>query len=132
VNPPRPGARTWDPSAVVLIGLLPTMARGPKRDGVFALWLTLRVAQDLLLDPPLAERAHRRRVTALERRLSSLALPPPLRRALAAAVVHLREARPDAAAVALNQLAAPARDTLGSEAGDAMAHAARATRGVTP
>lgn len=131
MNAPRPGARPWDPSAVILIRLLPTMARGPKRDGVFALWLTLRVAQDLLLDPPIAERAHRRRVTALERRLSSLALPPPLRRALAAAMVQLREARPDSVVVALNQLAAPARDTLGAEAGDAMAHAARATRGAT-
>jgi hypothetical protein len=107
------------------------MARGPKRDGVFALWLTLRVAQDLLLDPPIAERAHRRRVAALERRLSSLTLPPPLRRALAAAMGQLREAGPDAAVMTLNQLAAPARDTLGGEAGDAMAHAARASRGVT-
>lgn len=132
MNQSRPGARPWDPSAVALIRLLTTMARGPKRDGVFALWLTLRVAQDLLLDPPIAERAHRRRVAALERRLSSLTLPPPLRRALAAAVVQLREARPDAAVMALNQLAAPARDTLGGEAGDAMAHAARASRGTTP
>ena len=51
----------------------------------------MRVAQDLLLDPRPAERAQRRRVQALEQRLSSLTMPPPLRRALAAAMSQLRE-----------------------------------------
>ena len=49
----------WDPAALELIALLPRTGRGPKRDGIYALWLTLRVAQDLLLDPPLPERMHR-------------------------------------------------------------------------
>ena len=73
-----------------LLELLPRAARGPRRDGAFALWLTLRVAEDLLLQPPLAERASRRRLQALEHRLSSLTLPPPLRRALGAALGGLR------------------------------------------
>jgi hypothetical protein len=118
----------WDPAASALLALLPTVGRGPKRGGIFALWLTVRVAQDLLLDPPLADRAHRRRVQALERRLSSLTMPPPLRRALGAAVSQLRDARADAAAQVLSQLVAPARETGGPEAGDAVALAARQAR----
>jgi hypothetical protein len=118
----------WDPAASVLLALLPQVGRGPKRGGIFALWLTVRVAQDLLLEPPPAERAQRRRVQALERRLSSLTMPPPLRRALSAAVSQLREARPETAAQVLSQLVAPARETGGAEAGEAIALAARQAR----
>ena len=74
------------------------------------------------------ERAHRRRVQALEQRLSSLTMPPPLRRALSAAVSQLREGRPEVAAQVLSQLVAPARDAGGAEAGDAIALAAREAR----
>jgi len=118
----------WDPAASALLTLLPQVGRGPKRGGIFALWLTVRVAQDLLLDPPPAERAQRRRVQALERRLSSLTMPPPLRRALSAAVSQMREARPETAAQVLSQLVAPARETGGAEAGEAVALAARQAR----
>jgi hypothetical protein len=88
----------------------------------------MRVAQDLVLDPPLQERSHRRRLQALERRLSSLTMPPPLRRALASAVSQLRDVRADTAAQVLSQLVAPARDTGGTEAGEAIAMAARKAR----
>jgi hypothetical protein len=118
----------WDPAATALLALLPQVGRGPKRGGIFALWLTVRVAQDLLLDPPPAERAQRRRVQALERRLSSLTMPPPLRRALSAAVSQLREGRPETAAQVLSQLVAPARETGGAEAGEAVALALRQAR----
>jgi hypothetical protein len=118
----------WDPAASALVELLPQVGRGPKRGGIFALWLTVRVAQDLLLEPPPAERAQRRRVLALERRLSSLTMPPPLRRALGAAVSQLREARRETAAQVLSQLVAPARETGGAEAGDAVALAAKQAR----
>jgi hypothetical protein len=118
----------WDPAATALLTLLPQTGRGPKRGGIFALWLTLRVAQDLLIDPPPAERAHRRRVQALEQRLTSLSMPPPLRRALTAAVSQLRDPRPENAAQVLSQLVAPARETSGAEAGEAVAMAARLAR----
>ena len=118
----------WDPAESTLVSLLTQTGRGPKRGGLFALWLTLRVAQDLLLDPPLQERAHRRRVQALERRLSSLTMPPPLRRALASAVAQLRDVRPEAVAQVLSQLVAPARETGGSEAGEALALAVKQAR----
>ena len=117
----------WDSAATALLQLLPQTGRGPRREGIFALWLTLRVAQDLVRDPP-AERAHRRRLQALEHRLSSLTLPPPLRRALAAAISQLRDARPETAVQVLSQLVAPARESGGADAGDAVAHAARAAR----
>jgi hypothetical protein len=118
----------WDPPAVALLTVLSETVRGPKREGVFALWLTLRVAQDLLLDPPPLERAHRRRVQALEQRLSSLTIPPPLRRALTAAVSQLRDARSDSVAQVLSQLVAPARESGGSAAGEALTLAARSAR----
>jgi hypothetical protein len=117
----------WDPAATALLQLLPRTGRGPRREGIFALWLTLRVAQDLVREPP-AERAHRRRLQALEQRLSSLTLPPPLRRALAAAISQLRDARSETAVQVLSQLVAPARESGGTEAGDALAQAARAAR----
>jgi hypothetical protein len=120
----------WDPAASALLSLLPQIGRGPKRGGIFALWLTIRVAQDLLLDPPPPERAQRRRVQALERRLSSLTMPPPLRRALSAATSQLRDVRPETAAQVLSQLVAPARETGGAEAGEAVALAARLARQV--
>jgi hypothetical protein len=118
----------WDPSAVALLTLLSESVRGPKREGIFALWLTLRVAQDLLLEPPPPERAQRRRVQALEQRLSSLTVPPPLRRALTAAVSQLRDARPESVAQVLSQLVAPARESGGGAAGEALTLAARAAR----
>jgi hypothetical protein len=118
----------WDPAPTALLELLPRTARGPRRDGIFALWLTLRVAGDVRGGSPALERAHRRRVGALEQRLSSLALPPPLRRALAAAVAELLDSDPSGPARALSQLVAPARDSAGPEAADAVAGAARAAR----
>ncbi|HEY0350991.1 MAG TPA: hypothetical protein VGC48_02665 [Gemmatimonadales bacterium] len=118
----------WDPATTALLVLLPQTGRGPKRGGIFALWLTVRVAQDLLVDPPPAERAHRKRIQALEQRLTSLTMPPPLRRALAAALSQLRDIRPEIAAQVLSQLVAPARETGGAEAGEAVAMAARLAR----
>ncbi len=118
----------WDPAATALLRLLCTTARGPRREGIFALWLTVRVTQDLLRDVPPPERAHRRRLQALEHRLSSLTIAPPLRRALAAALSQLGEPHPETAAQVLSQLVAPARDTAGAEAGEALAQAARAAR----
>jgi hypothetical protein len=119
----------WDPAASALLQLLPQTGRGPRREGIFALWLTIRVAQDLVREPPV-ERAHRRRLQALEQRLSSLTLPPPLRRALAAAINQLRDARSETAVQVLSQLVAPARESGGAEAGEALAQAARAARAV--
>ena len=118
----------WDPAATALLGVLPQTARGPRREGIFALWLTVRVAQDLLRDPPPAERAHRRRLQALEHRLSSLTMPPPLRRALVAAISQLKDPRPETTAQVLSQLVAPAREAGGAEAGEAVAQAVRAAR----
>jgi len=121
-------ARPWEPAAVALADLLARTARGSKRDGVFALWLTVRVALDFSLAPPLPDRARRRRTGALERRLASLTVPAPLRRALTAALAQLQAGDPPAAALALTQLVAPVRDTLGDEAADPIALAARVAR----
>ena len=118
----------WDPSGSALVTLLAQAARGPRREGVFALWLTVRVAQDLLLEPPFPDRAHRRRVAALEQRLTSLTMAAPLRRALLAAIEQLREAEAQSVPIILSQLVAPARETLGAEAAEAVALAVRGAR----
>jgi hypothetical protein len=118
----------WDSASVELVRLLARTARGPRREGIYALWLTVRVTQDLQAIPPMSDRAHRRRVQALEHRFATLTLPPQLRRALAAALLQLRNPRAETAADVLAQLAAPARDGAGGEAGDVLATAARAAK----
>lgn len=116
------------PAEERLIDLVGGAARGPERQGLFALWLVVRTAEGLLPPSPLSSKNHRRRLQALTVRLSSFALPAPLRRALVAACHHLTAATPEAAALVLSQLVAPTRDVLGPEAGEAVAVAARAAR----
>jgi hypothetical protein len=111
-----------------LVSLIAAAVRGPQREGLFALWLMVRAAEALLPPAPLSAKNHRRRLQALETRLGGLALPAPLKRALVAARQHLETATPGAAAMALSQLTAPARDVLGTEAADAVAVAARAAK----
>ena len=120
--------RATTPAEERLIGLVAESVRGPKRDGLFALWLVVRLAEGLLPPRPLSGKNHRRRLQALEARLGGLALPGPLKRAFAAARQHLEPATPAAAALVLSQLVAPAREVLGAEAGDAVVVAARAAR----
>ncbi|HXE57712.1 MAG TPA: hypothetical protein VNK43_06920 [Gemmatimonadales bacterium] len=122
----------WDAPSVALLELMARLPRGPKREGAYALWLTTRIARDRLGPEPYDERASRRRVAALEARISSLALPAPLRRGLAAAVAQLEESTREAAVQALAQLVAPARDTVGPEAADALAATVRAARPQPP
>ena len=111
-----------------LVELLARSARGPRREGVFALWLVLRVMLDYLSEPALSERASRRRLAALESRLSSLTLPPPLRRALTALLTELKESGQKSVPVLLATLVAPARDAAGPEAAEAVQKAARVAR----
>jgi hypothetical protein len=113
------------PAGATLVKLMGEMPRGPRREGIFALWLTLRITEDLLLAPPQPERAVKRRVAALEQRLSSLILPAPLRRALVPALTALLEPGREQAALVLQQLVAPVREALGADAGEAVSRAAR-------
>jgi len=115
-------------SADPLLELLAASARGPRREGLFAVWLTARVALGQGMDPPLPERAQRRRIEALERRLARLSLAPPLKRALAGTLALLRDSGARPAAIALQQLTAPVRETLGAEAAEAIAKAVRVAR----
>ncbi|GIW51885.1 MAG: hypothetical protein KatS3mg081_1240 [Gemmatimonadales bacterium] len=114
-----------------LIEHLAASARGPRQNGLFAVWLFLRACDGALPPDPLKPRTHRKRVEALERRLSSLALPPPLKRAFALALRELAEGTPSAAVVALKHLAAPARETLGPKIGEVLERAATRARGAT-
>ncbi len=105
-------------------------ARGPKRNGLFALWLFVRQCDGRLPPGELSEPADRARLERFEKRLSSLSLPAPLRRALPGSVRGLREGGTNGIAVALHQLIAPAREALGRGAAEALALAARSARDV--
>jgi hypothetical protein len=80
----------------------------------------VRVAGDLAVEPDWPERTHRRRLQALERRLSSLSLSPPLRRALGAALAQLRDCKPENVQGALMSLVGPVRDAVGPDASEAV------------
>jgi hypothetical protein len=121
-------ASATTPAEERLMALIAAAARGPLREGLFALWLVVRAAEALLPPIPVSAKNHRRRLQALETRIGSLALPAPLKRALSAARQHLEAATPRAAALVLSQLIAPAREVLGSEAAEAVAVAARAAK----
>jgi len=118
----------WTPGERALLTQLQHTARGPKRGGIYALWLTVRVATTLCTTPAPNDRACKRHLAALVRRLASLPMPPPLRRALQASFEQLEGGTPEAASVALRQLVAPAEDSLGPEAARAVARAAESAR----
>jgi hypothetical protein len=111
-----------------LIESLASSARGPKRNGTYAVWLFVRTCDGLLPPDTLTEHGHRGRLAGLERRLRVLSLPSPLKRALAGGLRELSQGTAHAAAIALQQLIAPARESVGVEVGEALTHAARAAR----
>ncbi|MDZ4258238.1 MAG: hypothetical protein U0974_13505 [Gemmatimonadales bacterium] len=117
---------TTHPALVALLDSQHAAERGPTREGYFALWLVVRVALDIGLADQDGDRADRRRVDLLTKRLAPLAVPRPLARGLSAALGHLADATTSGARIALAQLVAPARDALGPAAADAVASAARA------
>jgi phytoene/squalene synthetase len=119
---------TWSPTEDRLLGLLAAAAPGPKREGLFALWLVVRVAEGVLPPDAADAKAQRRRVAALRRRLATLTLPPPLRRAITAVYAPLEQVDPETVALALQDLAAATREALGAEPSDAVALAARAAQ----
>lgn len=108
-----------------LLELQERLQRGPRREGAFALWLVARVAWDVGIESQEGDRADRKRIALLDRRLAPLAVPRPLARGLATALTHLHDGTPAAARIALSQLVAPAREAIGPEAGEAIALIAR-------
>jgi len=113
------------PTQRLLISDLQITARGPKRNGLFALWLFVRTCDGMLPPESLSEKANRRRLDGLKRRLSSLSLPPSLRRALTGGLRELESGTGEAAAFGLRQMVAPVRDVLGSKLADSVLQAAR-------
>jgi len=113
-----------------LISDLQAAARGPKRNGLFAIWLYMRACDGMLPPDGLSEKAHRRRMAGLKRRLSSLSLPASLRRALTGSLRELEAGTGEAAALGLRQMVAPVRDVLGSKLADSVLSAARAAEGI--
>lgn len=111
-----------------LVAHLEETARGPKRNGTFAMWLVVRACQGELPASRLSSRARRRRLSDLERRLSSLSMSTPLKRALASGVRYLGEQTPEASVTVLASLVTPAREHLGAEVGEALKLAVKGAR----
>ncbi|MBX3146544.1 MAG: hypothetical protein KF785_07195 [Gemmatimonadales bacterium] len=102
--------------------------RGPRRDALFGLWLTLRVIQDLPV-AGVVDRPYRRRVALLSKRLSSLTMAPGLKRALMSTVTELETADRSHGQALLTGLAAAVRDPLGAETAEVLQRAARGFAG---
>lgn len=119
----------WTLATTRLVEIMGHTARGPKREGVYALWLVVRAAETHLLDPPATTKSRGKQLDGIKHRLATLTLPAPVRRAVATSLSLLAEDTPDAAASALHQLTAPARESLGPEVAEVVAGAARAARG---
>jgi len=119
------------PTERLLIKDLQVTARGPKRNGIFALWLFVHACDGMLPPRSLSDKANSRRLEGLKRRLSSLSLPPPLRRALSGSLPELEAGTAEAASLVLRQLVAPVRDVLGAETAEAVSWAARFAKDVT-
>lgn len=100
-------------------------ARGPRRNGLFAVWLFMGSCGHLFEPHRVSERTHRRRLQALEKRLRSLLLPRPLERALRGAIQQLGDGTERSACVALRMMVVPVRETLGKDAAEAVARAAQ-------
>lgn len=111
-----------------LVDAMAASGRGPKQNGLFALWLVVRLCDGFLPPDPSKPSGQRKRIHNVERRLSSLSLPAPLRRALVAAIRELEHGGARSVDVALHQLVAPARETVGGAAAEALAQARRAAR----
>src|SRR5690606_4164459 len=105
----------------ILLELQERLPRGPRREGAFAVWLVARQAWDQANSGIEFDRGDRKRLALLEKRLAPLAIPRPLARGLATAIAHLGDATPQAARIALSQMVAPARESVGNEAGEALA-----------
>ncbi len=114
----------------VFVEALDTAMRGPRRNGLFAVWLIVRACGDLLPPNPVSDRGHQKRLSELASRLRSLSMPPPLYRAIAGALQGLNESTPRSARIALRQLIAPVRETLGPVCGDALDRAAELAQQV--
>lgn len=111
-----------------LIELMSAAQRGARRDGLFALWLVVHVAEDLGSATGATERPYRRRVGLLEQRISSLALPLPLKRALAQVIEQLKTVPAGPAGPLLSGLVGPIRETVGTDAAELIQKVARALR----
>jgi hypothetical protein len=120
---------TASPAATRLAELMARTARGPRREGVYAVWLVVRAAEDRLREPPIPPKLLARQLETLTHRVATLTPPAPIRRGIASALALLAEGGADAPAAALHQLTAPAREALGPDVAEALGSATRAARG---
>jgi hypothetical protein len=120
-----------EPTDRALVAALAASARGPAREGVFALWLVARVALGAAL-PSVTPERHAERLRAVTARVRTLSAAAPVRRGVAAALADLAGPRSTAPALALAHLVAPAAECGLASAAAALQAAARAARPAGP
>jgi len=103
----------WEEVSRGLIDQLSYVERGPQRNGVFARWLVVNTCAGIHGDQAVQEKNHSKRVVALRKRLSSLSLPPVLRKAITLALHDLNPKPRGAANLVLGSLVSPVRESLG-------------------
>ncbi|MGE0443007.1 MAG: hypothetical protein AB7L66_14540 [Gemmatimonadales bacterium] len=108
-----------------LVEQLAAAPRGPRRDGLFALWLAVRLLEEAEPTAGSVDRGFRRRVTLTEKRISSLALQPPVRRGLTATLRALNLDPGGDRARLFEELARAARDAGNPDASALLSKAAR-------
>lgn len=108
-----------------LIAQLSYSERGPQRNGVFALWLVVNTCTGILGNHSVQGKNQRKRVVALRKRLSSLSLPVPLRKAISVALHDLSPDSQGSASTALEQLVVSARETVNADCGKLIEAAAQ-------
>jgi hypothetical protein len=120
-----------EPTDRALVAALAASARGPQRDGIFALWLVARAALGAA-PPALSPARHGERLQAVEARVRTLSPAAPLRRAVGAALADLHPDRGVGPAAVLTHLVAPAAESGLAAAATALQAAARAARPAAP
>ncbi len=98
-----------------LVTRLSYAERGPQRNGIFALWLIVNACSGITGPNHLQDKNHKKRISALRKRLSSLSLPPQLRKVILPTLAELSDNGPDAAASVLAQLVEPVKESMGDE-----------------
>ncbi len=105
-----------------MIDLLASSSRGPRRNGVYCLWLFLRACGELDSRDAASAKAHRK-LNALKGRLRSLSLPPGFKKAIAGALQTLETPTIGSAGATLSQLVVPSLETIGKDAGSVVRQA---------
>ena len=115
-----------------LIRRLAESERGPGRNALFALWLTVKACEDFLPPDPVPLRTRRKHMEALSRRITSLSMPADFKRCLTGTIRAMAEADWTQLPRLIHTLAGSAREGIGKETGSLIARTTSMLQGIGP